>query len=153
MLAKKLCFVLIVALLAACGGKTPPPPPKPTHVILEIEASGELNPNPEGRASPLALRFYELKSLSDFNRADFIALYEKDKSVLGGDLVKKYEVIIQPNEKKTLHLETADDTKAIGAFAVFRKYEQARWKASVDVQPHETTVVHVSAGGTSLDMQ
>ena len=135
------------------AGKNPPPPPKPTHIIFEIEASGDLNPNPEGRPSPLALRIYELKSLSKFTKADFLALYEKDQSVLGGDLVRKEELILQPNEKKTLHIEPSDDTRVIGAFAAFRKYEQARWKASTNVRPHETTVVHISARGTSLEMQ
>jgi type VI secretion system protein VasD len=153
MIARKLCFIIIVALLAACGGKAPPPPPKPTHIILEIEASGDLNPNAEGRASPLALKFYELKSFSNFKKADFMALYEKDQGVLGGDLVRKHEVILQPNEKKTLHIEPSGDTLIIGAFAAFRKYEQARWKASINVRPHETTVVRVIAAGTSLDMQ
>jgi type VI secretion system protein VasD len=152
MLARRLCLIMIVVLLTACGGKNPPPP-KPTHIILEIEAAGDLNPNLEGRPSPLAIRFYELKSLSGFKKADFMALYEKDQGVLGGDLVQKQEVILQPNEKKTLHFEPSDDTRVIGAFAVFRKYEQARWKASVNVRPHETTVVHVSVGNTSLDMQ
>jgi type VI secretion system protein VasD len=152
MLARKLCCILIVVLLAACGKKASPPP-KPTHIIVEIEASGDLNPNSEGRASPLAVRFYELKSFSNFKKADFMALYEKDQSVLSGDLVQKHEVILQPNEKKTLHFEPSDDTRVIGAFAAFRKYEQARWKAWTNVRPHETSVVHVSAGGTSLDMQ
>jgi type VI secretion system protein VasD len=152
MFDRKLCFLLIVALVVSCGGKAPPPP-KPTHIIVEMEASGDLNPNAEGRASPLTMRIYELKSISSFKRADFISLYEKDQGVLGGDLVQKHEVILQPGEKKTLHFEPSDDTKVIGAFAAFRKYEQARWKAMVNVRPHETTVVRVSAGGTSLDMQ
>jgi type VI secretion system protein VasD len=152
MLARKLCCIIIVALLAACGKKAAPPP-KPTHIIVEIEASGDLNPNADGRPSPLAVRFYELKSFSNFKKADFMALYEKDQSVLGGELVQKHEVVLQPNEKKTLHFEPSDDTRVVGAFAAFRKYEQARWKAWTNVRPHETSVVHVSAGGTNLDMQ
>ena len=153
MKTRTLCCILIVVLLAACGKKAPPPPPKPTHIIMEIEASGDLNPNADGRPSPLAVRFYELKSFSNFKKADFMALYEKDQSVLGGDLVQKHEVVLQPNEKKTLHFEPSDVTRVIGAFAAFRKYEQARWKAWTSVRPHETTVVHLSVGSSSLDMQ
>jgi type VI secretion system protein VasD len=154
MIARKLFLMVIVALMTSCGGKTPPPTqPKPTHVIMDIEASGNLNPNADGQPSPLLVKFYELKSLSAFTKADFMALYDKDQAVLGSELVQKNEVILQPNEKKTLHFKPSDDTQAIGAFAVFRKYEQARWRASVNVPPHETTVVHVSVGSTSLDMQ
>jgi type VI secretion system protein VasD len=154
MIARKLCLIVIVALMTSCGGKNPPPPaPKPTHLIMDIEASGNLNPNVDGQPSPLLVKFYELKSLSAFTKADFMALYDKDQGTLGSELVQKHEVILQPNEKKTLHFEPTDDTRAIGAFAVFRKYEQARWRASVNFPPHETTVVHVSVGANSLDMQ
>jgi type VI secretion system protein VasD len=151
-MVRKLSLVLIVVLLTACGGKTPPPP-RPTHIILEIEASGDINPNSEGRACPVSLRFYELRSISDFKSADFMALYEKDKSVLGGDLVRKQEIILQPNERKTLHLEVSDDTRAIGGFAAFRKYERGGWKGFAGVLAHETTVVHVRVGGTNLQMR
>jgi type VI secretion system protein VasD len=153
MIARKLFLVVIVALMISCGGKNPPPAPKPTHVIMEIEASGNLNPNADGQPSPLLVKFYEMKSVSAFTKSDFMALYDKDQGTLGSELVQKKEVILQPNEKKTLHFEPSDDTRAIGAFAVFRNYEQARWKASVNVPPHQTTVVRVSVGTNSLDMQ
>ncbi len=144
-------LALVLAILVSCGGQTPPPP-KPAIVIMDIEASAEVNPNPEGRPSPLALRVYELKSLSGFNSADFISLYRKDEGVLGAELVRKHEFTLQPNERKTLRIEASNDTRAIGVFAVFRNYEKAQWRGTAGVQPHETTVVQVKAGGDSLTL-
>ena len=59
--------------------------------MVQFEASGDLNPNAEGRASPLVVRIYELKSFSIFKNADFMSLYEKDDQVLGRELVNKEE--------------------------------------------------------------
>jgi type VI secretion system protein VasD len=156
MTGRKQFFILLAlvqAMLVACGGQTPPPPPKPTNVILEIEASPDVNPNPGGRPSPLALRIYELKSLSGFNSADFVSLYRKDEGVLGAELVRKHELIVQPNERKTLRIEVSSDTRAIGAFAVFRNYEQAQWRGTAGIRPHETTVVQVKAGANNLTLE
>lgn len=148
---RMLCLLWAASLLGACGGKTPPPP-KPTHVILDIEASDNVNPNAEGKASPLVLRVYELKSSSDFKKADFITLYSNDKGVLGSELVQKQEIIVQPGEKKTVHFVASDDTRVIGVFAAFRSYEQSKWKGFVNVRPHETMEVHVTAGDVNLSV-
>ncbi len=157
MMKKIFCMVWIVGLLAACGGgkaAPPEPAPAPTHVILDIEASEDINPDAEGRPSPVVLRIYELKSATVFNGTDFISLYEKDKNVLGGDLVRKDEVIVQPKEKKTIHFEASGDTRAIGIFAIFRKYDEGRWRAAVTVRPHDTMVATtVLIGGTAIGVK
>lgn len=148
------CFLV---LLTACGQRSPKVElnllPKPTHVILEVKALGDINPNREGRPSPLVLRLYELRSVADFGNADFVLLYDNDKSVLGPDLVRKEEIILQPNEKKTIHFEALPDTRAIGLFAVFRRYERARWRVAVPVRPGETTVVPVVIRRNDLQVQ
>lgn len=96
----KIYAVFLVMLLASCGlfSGGPDPKPEPTHAILEIQASDGINPDIAGRASPVALRIYELKSLSGFNEADFLSIYDEDKTVLGGDLISKKEVVVKPNE-------------------------------------------------------
>ncbi|MEN6437766.1 MAG: type VI secretion system lipoprotein TssJ [Syntrophobacter sp.] len=155
---KKRFLILIAFLMAACASAPPPPPPPPpppapTQVILEIETFGNLNPNPAGQPSPLVLRVYALKSPSLFNSADFISLYEKDKTLLGADLIQKHEFILQPNEKKTQRLVLPDDTRAIGAFAAFRQYQQAQWRALANVRPHESIVIHVRADGNNIEIR
>ena len=145
-------LALAQAMLLSCAAKTPPPP-KPTSVILEIAASPDINPDPSGHPSPVALRVYELESPSSLNEADFMSLYRNDTAVLGQDLTGKLDFILQPGEKKTVRIDEApQDTQTVGAFAVFRDYEHARWKSTADIRPHETTVVRVKVGGDVLTL-
>ena len=92
-------------------------------MVIEFEAAGDINPNGEGRASPLGVRIYQLKSYSVFGKADFFSLYDNDEQVLGGELVKKQEILLKPNEKRTVFFETEDDTQTIGLLGVFIDYE------------------------------
>ncbi len=146
----RLCTLILMLTVLVFSCASQPPPPKPTHLILEFETGKGINPDPDGRPSPLAFRIYELKSLSHFNGADFISLYGKDTNQLGTDLVRKHELILQPNDKKTLNIEASSETKALGVFAVFRNYEQAQWKASAGIRPHETTEIQIKANGNRV---
>ncbi len=115
---------------------------EPTRVVLEFEAAGDINPNGEGRASPLGVRIYQLKSYSVFEKADFFSLYDNDEQVLGGELVKKQEILLKPNEKRTVFFETEDDTQTIGLLGRFHGLrKQPQWKAAAGVQANKTTVI------------
>ena len=75
----KKAFILfcILLMVPACGlfkKKKPPPPPEPTWVLIEFEAAGNINPNSAGRASPLVIRVYQLRSYSAFEKADFFLM-------------------------------------------------------------------------------
>ena len=156
MMKKGLVLIGVMLMVTACGlfGKDkPPPPPEPTRVVLEFEAAGDINPNAEGRASPLVLRIYRLKSYSDFGDADFFSLYEKDDEVLGGELINKEEILLNPNEKRTVFFEASDDIRTVGIFGVFRAYEQGQWKAAAGVQQNKTNIINVFVSGTKLTIK
>lgn len=152
-------LLCIILMLSGCGlfGKKekpppPPPPPEPTRVVLEFEAASDINPNSEGRASPLYLRIYQLKAYTVFENADFFSLYDKDDQILARDLVAKEEILLKPNEKRTVFYEVPDDTGAIGLLGLFMDYENTRWKAVAGVQPNKTTVIrtHISQAGLTI---
>jgi type VI secretion system protein VasD len=156
MMKKGLVWICVILMVAACNPfkkKKPPPPPEPTRVVLEFEAAGDINPNPEGRASPLILRIYQLKSYSKFKNAEFFALYEKDDEVLGGELIRKEEIMLKPDEKRTVFYETTDDTRTIGVIGAFMDYEQSQWKAAAGVKKNKTNVINISVNGTKLTVK
>jgi type VI secretion system protein VasD len=156
MIKKGLILICVIMLVAACNPfkkKKPPPPPEPTRVVLEFEATGDINPNSEGRASPLVLRIYRLKSYSVFEDADFFSLYEKDEEVLGGELINKEEILLNPNEKRTVFFEASDDVRTVGIFGVFRDYEQGQWKAALGVKENKTNIINVLVSGTNLTIK
>ena len=145
---------LAILLLAACVKNPPLPPPQArTQVNIEIKTAADINQDLSGRPSPLALRIFQLKTGSPFNNSDFISLYEKDTSILGNDLLKKDEIVLQANEKHAMSLAIEKDVSVIGVMALFRDYEQAKWRASVTITPQKTNQININISGTSLTVQ
>jgi len=120
------CFVLLVSCfgLFSCKSTPPAPPPEPTRVVIEIESSADINPNAEGRPSPVVVRIYRLKSAVAFTAADFFSLFEKDKKILGDDYLGKKEIVMEPNGQQTIFFEPDEDVKTLGVFVAYRSYEE-----------------------------
>jgi type VI secretion system protein VasD len=127
---------LLVVLLAACAGG-----PKPAVVNGAIEASAMLNPSISQRPSPLLLRFYDLKSDTAFNSADFMGLYQRDQAELGAELLGKDEIVLQPGEKRVLSRTLAPGAKFLGVLAAYRDVDRAQWRAVVAVKPGKQRIL------------
>jgi len=117
---------------------------KPTVVDIDLRAAPNLNPDASGRASPLRLRFYELKSVSVFNGADFFSLYDHDKDVLAADLVVREEIQVEPGMQKRFTRKPGPDTKFIAVLAPYRDIDHAKWRAALEIRPNKTTEVELS---------
>lgn len=129
-----------VLLLIGCASDAPAPPaPQPPTIIqLQIESSNMVNLGVNGEASPVILKLYELSEPSSFNAADFFALFNDDKAILGGDLTHKTELVLKPGESKNLLLQPNDDAKSLGLFAAFRLLDNAQWRANATIEQHKT---------------
>jgi type VI secretion system protein VasD len=117
--------------------------PSATVVNIDLSASPGLNPDANGRASPLRLRFYELKSVSAFNSADFFSLYDRDKEVLGADIVVREEIQVEPGMQKSFTRKPGPDTKFLAVLAPFRDLDHAKWRATMEVPAGKTTAVEL----------
>jgi type VI secretion system protein VasD len=134
-----------LALLAvSCGKKAPPPPPvKPpdppvtiaaapeakVKASMTIAANGEINPDANGRPSPVVIRVYQLKADAAFSKSDFTPLYDDDQKALGPELITRDEFVLAPSESRTLDVTLSPDTRFIGAIAAFRDIRNAQWRA------------------------
>ncbi|MBU2408148.1 MAG: type VI secretion system lipoprotein TssJ, partial [Gammaproteobacteria bacterium] len=96
-------FGLVAALLVSGCAKPPPPPPPPvvTKVELTLVAGPDANPDARGRASPLTVRVYALKSGNAFSSADFFSLFDKDQATLGAEIAQREEMLLRPGDTKT----------------------------------------------------
>lgn len=101
---------------------------QPIFARLSINASAQLNPAVDGRASPLVLRVYQLSETTRFDNSDFFALYENDKAVLANELQSRVELEIRPDEAYQDQLELNSNTRFIGVLAAFRDLDNAQWK-------------------------
>lgn len=145
--AFKLAAAAGVALaLVACAGA-----PKPAQVAGTIQASQQVNPSASKRPSPLLLRVYELKTAAVFNSADFMSLYQRDKTELGADMLGKEEFVLAPGESKTFSKTLALDTRFLGVLAAYRDVEHAKWRSIVPVQPGQQHKLVIRANELSVE--
>ena len=119
-----ICLIVVVGVLGQFGCS------KPAMLIDgSIRTVADINPDAEGRPSPVVVRVYQLKSLGAFQSADFFSLYDDDAQVLGSDLVLRDEFELQPSQALPYKLELASDTRYVGVIAAFRDLEKSRWRA------------------------
>lgn len=157
-LMRWLAPVLVAGLLAGCFGKKPPPGPeipKPAKLDLVVNASADLNPDSTGRPSPLVVRIYALRQMTEFEKADFFALFEKDEQVLAAALAKREEIILKPGDSLMQPREYPPDTKFVAVMAAYRDVERSTWRASGPITAGSTAVVTLNAGakGVTLNVE
>lgn len=125
-------FSLLAFFLAGCQAvyATFPPSTK-----LHFKVAADINPDIEGRPSPVIIRVYELASKTVFENQDFFALYDNPEAILRTDLLKKDELVFEPGQRNEYRMALQPATKAVALVAAYRDIDGARWRAVVDVKP------------------
>ncbi|MDW1627280.1 type VI secretion system lipoprotein TssJ [Vibrio sp. Y176] len=100
---------------------------------LEIAASYNINPDSNGRPSPVVVYVFELTSNTIFESQDFFSIYEESEKVLGPDLVNKYEVSLTPGQKETYQASMSPKTEYLGIVVAFRDIENSNWRQVIKV--------------------
>lgn len=101
-----------------------------TDLKLTFIAEASINPDDNKSPSPVFVRFYELKSPLAFHKADFIDIYERDKEVLGEDLIAKQSLKpLKPGETRTERFVLQSGTRYIALYAEFSQYPGSVFKA------------------------
>lgn len=142
---------LVLAILLS-GCETLGFGPAATRLEVTIEASPNLNPNAEGRPSPIVMRFYELSSADVFESSDFFTLYDNEMATLGKFILFRDEMNIKPGQLKTIKREAKPETLYIGIIAAYRDLDNARWRGILEIKPHEKTKVMVHLGSLSVSV-
>ena len=120
-------LVLAIGLfaLASCGSA----PPKPVKAEAVVSAAADVNPDADGRPSPIVLRVYQLKADAAFANADFFALYDQEQQTLGADLLAREEFVLAPGDSKKVEFGVQPEARFIGVAAAFRDIRNAEWRA------------------------
>lgn len=118
----------LVLLLAACASSDPKPH-EPLRLDLTVNAATTVNPDDQGRAAPIVVRVYELKTDNTFKAADYFSLQDKDKTVLADDLVKRDAFQLRPGERQTIRRIADANTTTLGVLAEYRDLPHAVWRA------------------------
>lgn len=126
-----------------------------TNLRVNFIVDGNINPDENKRPSPVYVRLYELKSPTIFQKADFIDLYERDTSILGGDFVNKQVLKpLSPGVNRTDNLVLKNGTTNVGLYVEFSQYRGVNYKVIVPVVEHSLTKneVTVKISGTDISI-
>ena len=117
--------------LQACSsttGEEQPPKKEATRLEITITTDDDMNADTKGGGAPLLLRIYELKSATIFQDADFFALQDHDKTLLGAELLAFDQFMMRPGETRDIRRQANTGTTAIGIFAGYRDLPNAVWR-------------------------
>lgn len=134
---KSIALLALVLLTSACSALSPYS--KMTKLDLTLTASDQLNPDLDGRPSPIVVRLMELKNPVAFENADFFSLYERAKDSLSPDLVVSEELELRPGETRELKLSVKEGSRYVGVLAAYRDLPETRWRYVVALTPVKLT--------------
>ncbi|KAA0947796.1 MULTISPECIES: type VI secretion system lipoprotein TssJ [unclassified Pseudomonas] len=134
---KVLTALTTLALMAGCS--TLSPYSHVTKLNLKLTASDQLNPDLNGRPSPIVVRLFELKHPAAFENADFFSLYERAKESLVPDMVSTEELELRPGETVELKLSVEEGSRYVGVLAAYRDLPDTKWRYTLQVAPVEVT--------------
>ncbi len=126
---KKFTWLLMIALnslLMGCGPSLP-------QANLAIQSAQYLNPDVNGRPSPVEVTFYELSSASRFKHASYYSLSSNAGKVLGNDLIDVQTMEVRPGQTQKVTQTLSPNTHYIGLTAAYRNLDQDRWKTAIKI--------------------
>jgi len=123
-----------------------------TKINISFEASEDLNPNAEGRPSPLVVRMYEFEDVKAFKEADFFSLYDSENETIGKFILAKDEVEIKPDSTHYIKRRTKPKAKYIGILAAYRDLDNAQWRAIIELHEDKTAEVDVYLGSAGVSV-
>ncbi|MBB3241136.1 type VI secretion system protein VasD [Pseudomonas sp. Tn43] len=141
---KTLTALAALVLVAGCSSLSPYS--TVTKLNLKLTASDQLNPDLNGRPSPIVVRLLELKHPVTFENADFFSLYERAKESLAPDLVASEELELRPGETIELKLSVEEGSRYVGVLAAYRDLPETKWRYTL-----QTTALEVTVADLTLD--
>lgn len=151
-------FILIAVLLVSCTTSSvlrEALDPKnllstKTKLDLNIHSSHDLNPDQNGRPSPVVVRLYSLVSPAIFENSDFVALYRNDQQILGSDFLRREEKNFQPDEKFEALLEFNERANFIGIMVAYQDIEQSKWRLVLPLERGEHNYLSITLTANSV---
>jgi type VI secretion system protein VasD len=128
------CLALLAALLSLTGCAALSPYSDMTKLDLTLNGSDELNPDLNGRPSPIVLRLIELKHPVAFETADFFSLYQRPKEALSPDMVVLEELELRPGEQREMKLSVQPGSRYVGVLAAYRDLPESNWRVVIPLQ-------------------
>jgi type VI secretion system protein VasD len=106
----------------------------PNHyLVIMTQTSKNLNPDENGRPSPLLVYFIQLRDAETFRNADFFALYDNPKAALGGDYISLSKLNLTPSTTGRVTIQLHPGVKYVGVVAAFSNQQDAEWRLDLPI--------------------
>ena len=146
----RLLALVFVLWLTACGS-TDIMGDGVTDLTLQITIADDVNPDENGRASPVFLEVIELRDTSTFKDADYISLYQDARSELGAAYVYSTEIgPMFPASTRTEKLRLNTATAAVGLVGEFIRYSDMQTSQSIVLEPGKDRKINVLIDGSGV---
>lgn len=122
----------ILAMLCACAGAPPViETPKPRDVVLTVVAATDLNPDRNGRPSPLYLHVFQLREAGKFLAAEFDEVTTRADQSLAGAIVSRESLMVQPGRTVPVALKVDPESRVVGVVAEYSDLASTRWRTAM----------------------
>lgn len=122
-------------------------------VTVKITTTGDVNKNLDGEPSPTVIVLYQLVDIDLFNSADFFNLYQNPKTVLNNELIDQRQIIVTPNQPKTVTLQINNGTQYLGVLAAFNDITNSQWRQTVKVERKKSIIVDIQLAGSQVSIK
>ncbi len=107
--------------------------------VVELKADNQVNPNASGKASPVKVTVFELKSTNAFDTADYFALMKDPRAVLGDQMLEVNSRIVKPGSTEEIKASGNTQAKSLGIVASYRDLNNSQWRLVVDLPEAKST--------------
>jgi type VI secretion system protein VasD len=151
-LLKVSIVISLIAALAACA-YTREKLDFATTIELELTVSSMVNPDSDGRTSPVVLNLLYLKDNRQFEQEDFIALLESPEDRLGKDLIEKIRLKeFIPSEIRDVIYVLPEGVNYVGIVAEFIQYQDAQGKLILPIERFSANEFGLSVDKDSISV-
>lgn len=138
-----------LAVMAGCtstGGGMPGGSGEARTVTVNLTASSDVNPGPDGGAAPLPIQLYVLRSSGTFQALDYFGL----KGGLSADQVDSRSLSLRPGESTIVTMNAGTDGAYVGVAAGYRSIESARWRSVASIGSGSSFTVRAGRSSVSI---
>ncbi len=131
-----ICLALITIWLQGCG-TVRETLNLDTAITLNFNAREDINPDVDGRTSPLVIRVFYLEDDRQIRREEFLNLYEDAKGHLGNDLIDSLALKeLAPGEERKETLELTPDIRFVALMGEYVKYNESDTLLIIPIEAH-----------------
>ena len=103
---------------------------------LNVRTAEYLNPDIQGKASPVVISIYELKTQNTFNQLNYQKLTSNPNDELKNDLIDIHTLEVRPDSQQRITLYINKNTRYLGIIAGYRAINNAQWRKIIAMSNH-----------------